>query len=78
MSVNNNKRNNMKTIGCAVISVVLAIAGLALVSCQANKNRMVAQLHLAGDGRTDYALVKPSAPTEVDEYAISTLTNFLL
>jgi hypothetical protein len=36
-----------------------------------------AVLQLAASNRTDYAVVKPGKATEVDWYAVSTLTNFL-
>jgi len=62
---------------CAIFLPALAIALLGVVSCQTGRLSSGVSLHLAKDGATGYAIVKPEKPAEVDDYAVSALTNFL-
>lgn len=51
---------------------------MAGTECRAGGHGGVSgDLVLAHDGRTEYQVVKPENLTEVDSYAVSTLTNFL-
>jgi hypothetical protein len=58
-------------------ALALAVIASGLVSCQTEKLFAGKPLQLALDGKTDYAIVRPAAPTDVDGYAISVLTNYL-
>jgi len=58
-------------------SMFLAVVLAGLISCRPCSFSGGPSLELARDGRTDYAVVKPEKLTKVDEYAVSTLTNYL-
>ncbi|MFC1453968.1 DUF4838 domain-containing protein [Verrucomicrobiota bacterium] len=55
----------------------LAMIALGLNSCNTKGFLSDRPLQLALDAKTDYAIVRPSEPTDVDGYAINVLTNFL-
>ena len=52
-----------------VRTFLLAVLGLGFAGC--------ANLQLAKNGTTEYVIVKPEKPTEVDDYAAQELSNFL-
>jgi hypothetical protein len=58
-----------------IVSFLFFISLIAMPGCRSAISQK--DLRLAAAGQTDYAVVKPDKPSEVDEYAVSALTNFL-
>ena len=56
-----------------VAAAILAIATL----CGCRNAAAAPDLQLAANGATDYVIVKPAAPTEVDDYAVRRLAEIL-
>ncbi|MFA7160420.1 MAG: DUF4838 domain-containing protein, partial [Kiritimatiellia bacterium] len=58
------------------LACLMAAAGCcSFVAGKDNGGR--SSMRLAVSNQTDYAVVRPDNPTEVDDYAVTTLTNFL-
>ncbi|MFC1453965.1 DUF4838 domain-containing protein [Verrucomicrobiota bacterium] len=67
----------MKEIIRGMAAAVLTVGIVGFSSCNVTGPVSGPDLSLAVDGKTDYAIVRPSVPTDVDGYAINVLTNFL-
>ena len=68
-------RTRMTALGLGLACILIGGGCQALLKDKVPGAK--AALRLAASNQTEYAIVKPEKPTDVDEYAVSTLTNFL-
>jgi len=77
--INNQQETNMRArLNVLVLSLacVLTLGGCKALLTEQGKDAK-ADLRLAASNQTEYVIVKPDAASDVDAYAVATLTNFL-